>query len=61
MKTPDGKPVRVAVVVAHESGGRAQLEILARIARLATRDIASELCAAAGPARALQIIARYEQ
>jgi nitrogen PTS system EIIA component len=54
--TPDGEPVRLAVVVAGPAGARS-LELMAQIARLAGRGLADELCGQRDPAR---ILARLE-
>jgi len=60
LQTPDGRPVRVAFVLVGSADGRTRLEIFARIARLASYDIADELCAAATPEQARSIVERIE-
>lgn len=53
-------PVRVAFVLVGGPGGRSRLDLFARIARLASYDIADELCAAATPEQVRSIIERVE-
>ena len=60
LTTPDRRPVRVAFLLVCGSDSRARLELLARIARLASYDIADELCAASTPERAHSILERIE-
>jgi len=60
LDTPDSRPVRVAFVLVGGPNARARLELLTRIARLASYDVADELCAAATPAQARSIIERVE-
>lgn len=57
--TPDRKPIRLAVIVAGPGGPRA-LELLAQIARLASRGLADELCAASTPERILSRLESLE-
>lgn len=58
--TPDGAPIEVAIVLVSGAGGRDHLEILARIARIASRDVASELRRAKTIRSALAIVRRIE-
>jgi PTS system nitrogen regulatory IIA component len=60
LQAPDLRPVRVAFVLVGGSNGRSRLEIFTRIARLASYDVADELCAAATPEQARSIIERIE-
>ncbi len=57
--TPDGKPVRLAVVVAGLTGSRS-LELLAQVARLASRGLADELCGITSPERLLHRLEALE-
>jgi PTS system nitrogen regulatory IIA component len=57
--TPDGKPVRLAVVVAGSTGSRS-LELLAQVARLASRGLAHELCGITSPERLLHRLEALE-
>ena len=57
---PDGEPVRVGVVVVSQVRGAQHLEVLTRIARLASYDVADDLCRASGPAEVRAIIERLE-
>ena len=58
--TPDGAPVELAIVLISSAGGSEHLEVLARIARLASHHIARELRGVTSPARALAIVKRLE-
>jgi PTS system nitrogen regulatory IIA component len=58
--TPDDRPVRVAVLLLSGPDREARLQTLARVARLASYDLADELCAAKTPARLRAIIERVE-
>lgn len=58
--SPDGEPVRVGCVVVSREGGRQHLEVLTRVARLASYDVAGELCAASGPAEVRALVERLE-
>jgi PTS system nitrogen regulatory IIA component len=60
LEAPDPGPVRVAFVLVGAPAGRARLELFARIARLASYDIADELCAAATPEQVRSIVERVE-
>jgi PTS system nitrogen regulatory IIA component len=60
LATPDRRPIRVAFLLVCGSDTRTRLELLARIARLASYDIADELCAATTPERACSIVERIE-
>ena len=60
VETPDREPVRVAFLLTCGSDGASRLDILSRIARLASYDIADELCAAATPADARTVLERVE-
>jgi nitrogen PTS system EIIA component len=57
---PDGAPVRVAVVLVSPAPGRAHLETLARVARLARDGAAADLMAAPSPSRLLATLERHE-
>jgi PTS system nitrogen regulatory IIA component len=57
--TPDGKPVRLAVVVSGSTGSRS-LELLAQVARLASRGLADELCGISSPERLLRRLEALE-
>ncbi len=57
--TPDGEPVRLAVVAAGPGGARS-VELLAQIARLAARGLADQLSALSGPQRMLDRIEALE-
>lgn len=58
--SPDGAPIEVAVVLVSSAGGPDHLETLARVARIASRGVASELRRADTPHKALSIIKRIE-
>jgi len=58
--TPDGLPVAVALVVVWGDSGRRNLDVIARVARLAGSGITEELRAATTPARALSAIEKIE-
>ncbi len=58
--TPDHRPVRVVCLLVSGSESRARLDIIARIARLASYDIADELCSATTPEQVRAIIERIE-
>jgi PTS system nitrogen regulatory IIA component len=58
--SPDGRDIEVAVVLVSGAPGRPHLEVLAQIARLASRDVAGELCAARTAAEIRSIIERGE-
>jgi nitrogen PTS system EIIA component len=60
LATPDQKPARVALLLVGGNDTQTRLELLARIARLASYDIADELCAAPTPERAHSIVERVE-
>jgi PTS system nitrogen regulatory IIA component len=53
IRTPDAKPLRVAVVIVTPTSGRAHVQLLAHIARLAVRDLVGVLADAKTPERAL--------
>jgi PTS system nitrogen regulatory IIA component len=57
--TPDRKPIRLAVIVAGPSGPRA-LELMAQIARLASRGLADALCGVPSPERMLDRLEALE-
>jgi len=57
--TPDGEPVRLAVVVSASAGSRS-LELLAQVARLASRGLADELCGIRSPERLLERLEALE-
>jgi len=56
-ETPDGEPVRLAVVV---SASSRSLELLAQVARLASRGLADELCGVTRPERLLERLEALE-
>jgi PTS system nitrogen regulatory IIA component len=58
--TPDEQPLRIAFVVIGGSDRACHLQILARVARLASYNLVDDLCAADTPARARSIIAQVE-
>jgi nitrogen PTS system EIIA component len=60
IETPDGRPIGVALVVVWGESGRQNLDLIARIARLAGYEVAEELRAATTAARALSIIEKTE-
>jgi PTS system nitrogen regulatory IIA component len=60
LPTPDGRPVRAAVLVVGGTDSTTQLEILARVARLASHDVVEELIAAPTPDKAKAIVERIE-
>jgi mannitol/fructose-specific phosphotransferase system IIA component (Ntr-type) len=60
IETPDHRPVRVVFLLVRSSEGRARLETVARVARLASYDITDELCTASTPEQVHSIIARIE-
>lgn len=60
MPTPDGQPVSVAVAVMWGESGKQNLDLIARVARLAGSDVSDELRAATTAARALSIIEKTE-
>jgi hypothetical protein len=57
---PDGRPIRVGVVVVSPEAGPRHLDVLARVARLASYDLSSELCAASDAAGVKALLARIE-
>jgi PTS system nitrogen regulatory IIA component len=60
LPTPDGRPIAAAVVLLGNRSGAPHLEMLARVARLASYDISEELAGARTPAQALDIVERTE-
>jgi PTS system nitrogen regulatory IIA component len=60
LDTPDHHPVQVAFLLVTGPDSQVRLEILSRIARLASYGIATELAAAATPKKARSIIERVE-
>jgi len=58
--TPDGDPLRVAVVIVSPSSGRRHLQLLAHVARLAARGLADLLAEPRTPARALARLAALD-
>ncbi len=60
MDTPDGLPVSVALVAMWGDSGKQNLDLIARIARLAGADVSEELRAATTAARALSVIEKTE-
>jgi PTS system nitrogen regulatory IIA component len=61
IRTPDGRALRAAVVLISNRNDEVHLELLARVARLASYDIANEVCAESSPTRALTLVQRYER
>jgi len=57
---PDMQPVRVAVVMVSEAAGRPHLEMLARVARIATPELSDELVQARSAEEILAAIERVE-
>jgi nitrogen PTS system EIIA component len=53
MRTPDGVPIRLVVVLVSPAGGRRQVQLLAHLARLAVRGLATVLSEAKTPERAI--------
>lgn len=60
LPTPDQRPVRVAFLLICATDSRSRLELLTRVARLASYDIAEELCAAPTSEQARAIVERVE-
>jgi nitrogen PTS system EIIA component len=58
--TPDDRPVRAVVLVVGGTDSATHLEILARVARLASYDVVDELIAASTPEKAKAIVERIE-
>ncbi|AUX41430.1 transcriptional regulator [Sorangium cellulosum] len=58
--TPGGAPLRLIAVIVSGEGGRAHLELLAQVARLAIHDAADALCAAESPAQLIEQLAQLE-
>jgi PTS system nitrogen regulatory IIA component len=58
--TPDGRPLRVLVVLVGAGGGPPFLDVLAQVARLARSDSAEALCRARDPRRLLARLAQQE-
>ncbi len=56
LPTPDGRPLRVVVVLLLDRKGRKQLELLAHAARLAVPGFADSLAATADPRKAIRQI-----
>lgn len=60
LPTPDQRPVRVAFLLISGTQSGSQLELLSRVARLASYDIAEELSAATTPEQARAILEQIE-
>jgi PTS system nitrogen regulatory IIA component len=58
--TPGGAPLRLVVVLVCGEAGRAHLELLAEVARFASRNAADALCAARDPAQLIEQLAQSE-
>lgn len=58
---PDDVPLRLLVALVCAAGGRAHLELLAQVARLASRGVAAALCAVHDPAELLRQLAQIEE
>ncbi|WP_437513499.1 PTS sugar transporter subunit IIA [Sorangium sp. So ce1099] len=58
--TPGGAPLRLLVVLICGEGGRAHLELLAQVARLASHNAADALCAARDPGQLIEQLAQME-
>ncbi|WP_437784114.1 PTS sugar transporter subunit IIA [Sorangium sp. So ce1097] len=58
--TPGGAPLRLVVVLVCGEAGRAHLELLAEVARFASRNAADALCAARDPAQLIEQLAHIE-
>lgn len=58
--SPDGEPVRVGVIVVSGGAGPAHLDVLSRVARLASYGVAAELCASTTPRDVRAVILRLE-
>jgi mannitol/fructose-specific phosphotransferase system IIA component (Ntr-type) len=59
--TPDGRPLRILVVVIGAEGGRQFLDVLAQAARLAGAHAADALCEPREPRRVLARLAQIEE
>ncbi|MFV8754863.1 helix-turn-helix domain-containing protein [Nannocystaceae bacterium ST9] len=60
LATPDQRAIRVVFLLIYGPDRRARLELVTRVARLASYDIADELCAAASAEQARAIVERVE-
>jgi PTS system nitrogen regulatory IIA component len=60
LATPDGRPVRVAILVVSGTDARSHLEIMTRIARLASYDVVDELSSVSTPEKVRAIVERIE-
>ncbi|WP_437649613.1 PTS sugar transporter subunit IIA [Sorangium sp. So ce362] len=60
VRTPGGAPLRLLVVLVCGEGGRAHLELLAQVARLAGHDAAGVLCAARDAEQLIEQLAQLE-
>jgi PTS system nitrogen regulatory IIA component len=60
LATPDQRPVRVAFLLICAADSPSRLELVTRVARLASYDIADELCAASTSEQARAIVERVE-
>ncbi|WP_437639002.1 PTS sugar transporter subunit IIA [Sorangium sp. So ce854] len=58
--TPGGVPLRLVVVLVCGEAGRTHLELLAEVARFASRNAADALCAARDPAQLIELLAQIE-
>ena len=60
LATPDNEPVRLAVVLLLPARGRKQLELIAQVARLASRGVADAIAGIRSPARILSRLEALE-
>jgi PTS system nitrogen regulatory IIA component len=60
VETPDGAPLRMAVVCVAPESPRGPLELLAQVARLASQNCAESFCALRSPAEALAQLRQIE-
>ena len=60
LDAPDDRPVRAAILVVSGSDARSHLEMMARVARLASYDLVEELASVATPDKARAIVERIE-
>ncbi len=60
LPTPDGAPVRVAVMLVSSADSETRLATFARIARLASYGVAEELCAAKTAEQARSLVEGVE-
>jgi PTS system nitrogen regulatory IIA component len=60
LDTPDGKPIRLAIILVSHEAGRRYLEVLGQIARLASRGLAAEIAPLREPRRILDRLRALE-